>query len=107
MGYLVNACEEMNEEFSLACSFVRIEDIIRHPAKTFQLPQLHSPTATTTVDYDDIPVFEKDIEGVLYRDKKVKSFIQKFQYHTLQPEFGDAVIPGTMGFLGFFENCLF
>ena len=53
---------------------------------------------TREVDYEEIPVFEKDIEEILYANKKVKHFIQKYQYHGLKPDFGDAVIPGEILF---------
>ena len=41
MTFLVKACEEINDEFKSGCAFVRIEDIIRYPAKTFQIPQVY------------------------------------------------------------------
>jgi len=93
MTFLVKACEEINDEFKSGCAFVRIEDIIRYPAKTFQIPQLSTPAITHSIDYEEIPVFEKDIEEILYSNKKVKHFIQKYQYHGLTPDFGDTVIP--------------
>ena len=49
MTYLVNACEEINDEFKNACTFTRIEDILRHPGKTFQVKNLTSPNYSQSV----------------------------------------------------------
>ena len=49
MTYLVNACEEINEESKHGCTFTRIEDILRNPAKTFQVTNLTSPNYSQSV----------------------------------------------------------
>ena len=60
--------------------------------------KLSTPAITHSIDYEEIPVFEKDIEEILYSNKKVKHFIQKYQYHGLTPDFGDTVIPSKFSF---------
>ena len=76
------------------CVYLRIEDIISNPSKTFSISDLEPPKISQKADFEEIPAFEKDIDEILFENKAVKKFLQKHQYHL--SEVGKGVFPGTI-----------
>ena len=88
--------------FSGGCVYLRIEDIISNPSKTFSISDLEPPKISQKADFEEIPAFEKDIDEILFENKAVKKFLQKHQYHL--SEVGNAVFPGTILFYTFLST---
>ena len=78
------------------CVYLRIEDVISNPSKTFSISDLEPPKISQKADFEEIPAFEKDIDEILFENKAVKKFLQKHQYHL--SEVGNGVFPGTIWF---------
>ena len=78
------------------CVYLRIEDVISNPSKTFSISDLEPPKISQKADFEEIPAFEKDIDEILFENKAVKKFLQKHQYHL--SEVGNGVFPGTILF---------
>ena len=76
------------------CVYLRIEDVISNPSKTFSISDLEPPKISQKADFEEIPAFEKDIDEILFENKAVKKFLQKHQYHL--SEVGNGVFPGTI-----------
>ena len=76
------------------CVYLRIEDVVSNPSKTFSISDLKPPKISQKADFEEIPAFEKDIDEILFENKVVKKFLQKHQYHL--SEVGNGVFPGTI-----------
>jgi len=91
---LISQCDSINLIKSGGCVYLRIEDIISNPSKTFSISDLEPPKISQKADFEEIPAFEKDIDEILFENKAVKKFLQKHQYHL--SEVGKGVFPVSL-----------